>query len=69
VDPINPIAPGQMPISRLPVEPLERITRERDRPTYDAERRRRREAPPMPDTEEDDEGEDEDGRPRIDVRA
>jgi len=67
LDPINPIAPGQTPISRLPVEPLERITRERDRPSHDAQRRRRREPPPTPEADEDDE--DEDGRPRIDVRA
>ena len=67
MDPINPIAPGQTPISRLPVEPLERITRERDRPSHDAQRRRRREPPPTPEADEDDE--DEDGRPRIDVRA
>ena len=68
MDPINPIAPGQTPITRLPVEPLERITRERDRPSHDAQRRRRREPPP-PGVGEDGEDEDDDGRPRIDVRA
>jgi hypothetical protein len=47
------------------VEPLERITRERDRPSKDGRRRRRREPAPAPAI---DPGED-DGRPHIDVRA
>jgi hypothetical protein len=67
VDPIHPIAPGPpriSPAARLPVEPLERITRERDRPSKDGQQRRRREPPPpAPDLGEDD------GRPHIDVRA
>jgi hypothetical protein len=51
---------------RLPVEPLERISRERDRPSKDAQQRRRREPPPPPlPQREDDDGE----HPHIDVRV
>ncbi len=68
MDPIHPIAPGPPTVSaRLPVEPLERITRERDRPSGDAQRRRRRAPPPAPAIERD--GDDDDERPRIDVRV
>jgi hypothetical protein len=67
VDPIQPIVPGALPISGLPVQPPERISRERDRPSKDTRERRRREPPPEPDAHDEDEGED--GRPRIDVRA
>ncbi len=69
MDPIHPIAPGPpriSPAARLPVEPLERITRERDRPSKDGQQRRRREPPPAGRAPE--QGED-DGRPHIDVRA
>ncbi len=70
MDPIHPIAPGPpaiAPASRLPVEPLERITRERDRPARDDQERRRREPPPAePEHGPDDEDE---RRPHIDVRA
>jgi hypothetical protein len=77
LDPIHPIVPGPTPISaRLPVEPLERITRERDRPARDAARRRRREPPPgYPPEEEpappsdEQRDDDDDGRPHVDVRA
>jgi len=48
------------------VEPLERITRERDRPSKDGQQRRRRESPPPGRAPEQDE---DDGRPHIDVRA
>lgn len=69
MDPIHPIAPGPSPMSRLerlPVEPLERIARERDRPAKDAQQRRRRPPPPEPEPERDpDDGE----HPHIDVRA
>jgi hypothetical protein len=68
VDPIHPIAPGPpriSPASGLPVDPLERITRERDRPSKDGQQRKRRESPPTPAPEL---GED-DGRPHVDVRA
>lgn len=68
MDPIHPIAPGPpriSPAARLPVEPLERITRERDRPSKDGQQRRRREPPPAPALERD----EDDGRPHIDVRA
>jgi hypothetical protein len=69
VDPIHPIAPGPpriSPAARLPVEPLERIARERDRPSKDGQQRRRREPPPAGRASEQDE---DDGRPHIDVRA
>jgi hypothetical protein len=69
VDPIQPITPGASPmpqIARLPVEPLERVDRERDRPSRDAQQRKRREPPPEPQLErEPDDGE----HPHIDVRA
>ncbi len=70
MDPIQPITPGPSPMSqiaRLPVEPLERIARDRDRPSKDAQQRRRREPPPLePEPERDpDDGE----HPHIDVRA
>jgi hypothetical protein len=67
MDPIQPIAPGLhriSPASGLPVEALERISRERDRPGKDGEQRRRREPPP-PDPVRD----DDDGHPHVDVRA
>ncbi len=69
MDPIQPIAPGLhqiAPASRLPVDPLERISRERDRPDGDAQRRRRREPPPAPPRDPDD-GDDQ--HPHVDVRA
>jgi hypothetical protein len=69
VDPIHPIAPGPpliSPATRLPVQPLERITREKDRPSKDAQQRRRREPPPPAQPERDgDDGE----HPHVDVRA
>ncbi|HEV3047668.1 MAG TPA: hypothetical protein VGY13_09935 [Solirubrobacteraceae bacterium] len=66
MDPIHPILPGPTPITdRLPVQPIERVSRERDRPGSDQQGRRRAppEIPPEPDEE------DEDGRPHVDVRA
>jgi hypothetical protein len=69
VDPIHPIAPGPPAVSRsgrVPVERLERISRERDRPSQEREQRGRREpprAPPEP------EGEDDGEQPHVDVRA
>jgi len=67
VDPIHPIAPGPPSISsRLPVQPLERVSRERDRPSKDQQQRRRREPPPEAEPERDlDDGE----HPHVDVRA
>jgi len=68
MDPIHPIAPGPpriSPAARLPVDPLERITRERDRPSRDAQQRKRRE-PPAPPPER---GEDDGGHPHVDVRV
>jgi len=68
VDPIHPIAPGPPPISaRLPVEPLERITRERDRPARDGRQAKRREPPPPPEPDVLDA--DDEGRPHVDIRA
>ncbi|HLM86715.1 MAG TPA: hypothetical protein VK272_11060 [Solirubrobacteraceae bacterium] len=74
MDPIHPITPGPTPISaRLPVQPLERITRERDRPWREEQRRRRREAPSATELASSPEGErdDDDGgeRPHVDVRV
>lgn len=82
VDSIDPIVPGPSPVSaRLPVEPLERISRERDRPA-----RERRERPPgrtLPEAGQagrrrepgestgagDTPGEDDGERPHVDVRV
>jgi hypothetical protein len=67
VDPIYPISPGPPPIqppAGLPVEPLQRISRERDRPDKDAQQRRRE--PPQPPPREDP---DDDEHPHVDVRA
>ncbi len=69
MDPIQPITPGPPPISpaaRLPVQPLERISRDRDRPSHDEGRRQPRREPPPPEYESD---ADDDGRPHVDVRA
>ena len=74
MDPIHPITPGPPTISaasRPAVQSLERITRERDRPSKDAQerqRRRQREAEVVPDSGGDDEP-DDGGRPHIDVRV
>jgi hypothetical protein len=69
MDPIHPIAPGPpriSPAARLPVDPLERISRERDRPSKDAQQRQRRGSPPTPEPMRDpDDGE----HPHVDVRA
>lgn len=69
MDPIHPIAPGPPAIQRatsVPVERLERVSRERDRPSPDAQERRRREAQARRAFEED---EEDDGLPHIDVHA
>jgi hypothetical protein len=69
VDPIHPITPGLPGVSRagrVPVERLERISRERDRPSGDPRKRRRPD--PLKDPESDRSEEDGPG-PRIDVRA
>jgi hypothetical protein len=75
VDPIHPIAPGPpslSPAARLPVERLERISRERDRPSKDAQQRRHRQppaAPEIPPDDSEDGGPEDEGRPHIDVRV
>ncbi|HWJ50509.1 MAG TPA: hypothetical protein VNR42_05780 [Solirubrobacteraceae bacterium] len=73
MDPIHPIAPGPPLIPRgslLPVERLERISRERDRPTREERRQRRDPAYRRAhDPAEDEASEDDDGRPHIDVRV
>jgi hypothetical protein len=66
VDPIHPIAPGPAPTvraGRVPVQRVERITRERDRPSAE-ERERRKGTQPQPQPRD---GEDEDGHRHIDV--
>jgi hypothetical protein len=66
MDPIHPIAPGPMPISaRLPVQPLERVSREHDRPSGERQQRRRRE----PALEEELPEDDGDGPGHVDVRV
>jgi hypothetical protein len=69
MDPIHPITPGPpaiAPASRLPVDPPQRISRERDRPARDDQRGRAREQPPDPQPEQ---GEDESDGTHIDIRA
>ena len=69
MDSIHPITPGPPAVphgGQPPVERLERISRERDRPAREGpEKRRRQPPPPKPPV---DAGDDE-GRPRIDVRV
>jgi len=68
MDPIHPIAPGPPAISRaerVPVQRLERVSRERDRPSQEQWERGRRRPPPKPKPED---GED-DEHPHVDVRA
>jgi hypothetical protein len=75
MDPIHPIAPGPPTISRAnrpAVDRLERITREGDRPSKDAQQRQRREPPLSPEIpleDGEDGGPDDGGRPHIDVRV
>ena len=73
MDPIHPIAPGPPLIARgatIPVERLERVSRERDRPNHEDRQsqdgRARRKAP---DPGDDGFGEEDDGRPHVDVRV
>jgi hypothetical protein len=67
MDPIRPILSGPAAIpSRPPVQPLERITRERDRPDARSQQRKR---PKPPDSENDDPPEEPGGGHHIDVRA
>lgn len=71
MDPIGPIAPGGAPaVPRRglpPIDRLERISRERDRPGRDEQRRDRR----GPEQQEQPEAEDASGEQRkhVDVRA
>jgi hypothetical protein len=71
MDPIHPIAPGPpliSPATPPPVAALERITRERDRPSRDAQQQQRRHrAPSEPDRPE--HGPEDDGLPHVDVRV
>lgn len=69
MDPIHPIAPGPPALPSpgpRPVERLERISRDRDRPAREGPGGRRR---PPPEPEGESLPEDEDGRPRVDVRV
>jgi hypothetical protein len=71
MDPIGPIAPGGPPVvprrGLPPIDRLERVSRERDRPGTDAQRRDRRE----PEQRKQPKPEDASGEQRkhIDVRA
>jgi len=72
MDPIHPITPGPLPVSRaarLPVERLERITRERDRPSHEGRQQPKRQPAPEDERTLKGTGEDDDGTPHIDVRA
>ena len=68
MDPIHPIAPGAPSIGRAeraPVQSAERISRERDRPSQQRREPAPRRKPPPPQQP----GEDDDERPRVDVRV
>jgi hypothetical protein len=66
VDPIQPISSRLPRVAPLPIERLERVSRERDRPSDEqAGQRRKRE----PRAQEPREGEGEGGHGHIDVRA
>lgn len=68
MDPIHPIAPGPLPIPAAtpPVERLQRISRERDRPARERQEQAWRKQPqPAPDRDGEDDGE----HPHIDVRV
>lgn len=70
MDPIPPIARGSSAISRVgrtPVERLERVARERDRPAKDRQQRQRRE--PSSGVSSEWSSDEDDGRPHIDVRV
>ncbi len=70
MDAIPPISSSPLAIARAgraPVERLERVSRERDRPAKDEGRRERREQPPGEQSGRGEEGED--GRPHVDVLA
>lgn len=70
MDPIHPIAPGPPAIAssgRVPVERVERITRERERRAKEDQERRRRNASASTPSQTDDGDDDE--RPHIDVRV
>jgi hypothetical protein len=70
VDPIQPIMPGPPPISQIdrsPVEPPQRMARERDRPSKDTQQRARRE--PQEQEQELERDPDDGEHPHIDVRA
>ncbi len=70
MDPIHPIAPGPPLIGRASIPPVERISRERDRPTRDERQQQRDPAyRRASDPEGEESVEDDDGRPHIDVRV
>ncbi len=68
MDPIHPIAPGPLPVPAglTPLDRLPRVSRERDRPPRERREHPRDEPPPEPPSER---GEDDEGRPHIDIRA
>jgi hypothetical protein len=74
MDPIHPITPGPPaipPSGTPPVQRLERITRERDRPPSDRQQRRREPPPPSEpaSSPQGEHGEDDGEHPHVDVRA
>jgi len=70
MDPLHPIAPGPptRASGRPPIERVERVSRERDRPEKDGQRPDRR-PPKQPDPLDVRAEEGEDGLPHIDVRV
>ncbi|HEY7933608.1 MAG TPA: hypothetical protein VID48_07265 [Solirubrobacteraceae bacterium] len=66
MDPIRPILPGSSAIPRFAPGPVERITRERDRPDHQDTQRKRQKPKPKDGA---DPPTDEDGHRHIDVRA
>jgi hypothetical protein len=68
MDPIHPITPDAPRIAeRLPVQRVERVTREGESQFADGRRRKRRAR--RESSSEGERGEDDDGRPHIDVCA
>ncbi len=66
IPPVPPAPPGFRGQGSLPVDRLERVSRERDRPR---QRRRERDHDQPPETPGQQEPGEDDGRPHIDVRA
>jgi hypothetical protein len=66
IHPITPSGNSLPPVGAPPVDRLARVSRDRDRPARERPEARRREPAKAPEPED---GEDDDGRPRVDVRV